>query len=81
LPTNEPCSDPARSSPHCVNDRSTCCIVLSNVDLSPHVSVNRRRATWSDAGRDEADGSPEEAVDDVALLEAAGERMRHHDGD
>lgn len=42
---------------------------------------NRRRATWSDAGRDDAAEASDDPVDEVALLEAAGERMRHHDGD
>jgi hypothetical protein len=42
---------------------------------------NRRRATWSDAGHDAAADPSDDAVDDVALLEAAGERMRHRDGD
>jgi hypothetical protein len=37
---------------------------------------NRRRRTWRDAPND-----PSTAIDDIALLDAAGETVRHHDGD
>ena len=38
---------------------------------------NRRRQTWRDAPND----PPSDTVDDLALLDAAGESVRHHDGD
>jgi hypothetical protein len=38
---------------------------------------NRRRQTWRDTPSD----PPSNTVDDIALLEAAGESVRHHDGD
>jgi hypothetical protein len=38
---------------------------------------NRRRQTW----RDRPNDPPASAVDDLALLDAAGESVRHHDGD
>jgi hypothetical protein len=38
---------------------------------------NRRRQTW----RDTPYAPPSSTVDDVALLEAAAESVRHHDGD
>ena len=38
---------------------------------------NRRRLTWRDVSNDR----PSNTVDDLALLEAAGESVRHHDGD
>jgi hypothetical protein len=38
---------------------------------------NRRRQTW----RDTPNEPPSSTVDDLALLEAAGESVRHHDGD
>jgi hypothetical protein len=37
----------------------------------------RRRQTWRDTPNDR----PADTVDDLALLEAAGENVRHHDGD
>ena len=41
---------------------------------------NRRRRTWSDPGR-EASGDPSSAaIDDIALLDAAGESVMIHDG-
>ena len=41
---------------------------------------NRSRRTWSDLGRD-ASGDPSTDVDDIALLDAAGESVRQHDSD
>jgi hypothetical protein len=38
---------------------------------------NRRRQTWRDTSNDR----PSNTVDDLALLEAAGESVLHHDGD
>jgi hypothetical protein len=38
---------------------------------------NRRRKTWRDTPND----PPASAVDDLALLDAAGESVLHHDGD
>jgi hypothetical protein len=38
---------------------------------------NRRRQTWRDVPND----PPAETVDDLALLDAAGESVRHHDDD
>jgi len=38
---------------------------------------NRRRQTWRDTPND----PPSSAADDLALLDAAGESVRHHDGD
>jgi hypothetical protein len=38
---------------------------------------NRRRQTWRDTPND----SRSNTVDDLALLDAAGESVRHHDGD
>jgi len=37
---------------------------------------NRRRRTWRDGPND-----PSTPIDDIALLDAAGESVRHHDGD
>ena len=42
---------------------------------------NRRRRTWSDPGRDATDRPASNPIDDIALLDAAGESVRHHDGD
>ena len=56
--------------------------VTSTVNYPPNVQAcifwlrNRRRRTWRDAPDD-----PSSAVDDIALLAAAGESVRHHDGD
>ena len=56
--------------------------VTSTVHYPPNVQAcifwlrNRRRRTWRDAPDD-----PSSAVDDIALLAAAGESVRHHDGD
>ena len=38
---------------------------------------NRRRQTWRDVSNEQSSNT----VDDLALLEAAGETVRHHDGD
>ncbi len=38
---------------------------------------NRRRTTWRDVPND----PPSDTVNDLALLDAAGESVRHHDGD
>jgi hypothetical protein len=38
---------------------------------------NRRRQTWRDVPNDPSSNT----VDDLALLDAAGESVRHHDGD
>ena len=38
---------------------------------------NRRRQTWRDAP---TAATADDGIDDIARLEAAGERMRHHDG-
>jgi len=37
---------------------------------------NRRRRTWREGPND-----PSTPIDDIALLDAAGESVRHHDGD
>jgi hypothetical protein len=37
---------------------------------------NRRRRTWREGPAD-----PSTPIDDIALLDAAGESVRHHDGD
>ena len=61
--------------------------VTTTVHYPPNVQAcifwlrNRRRRTWSDPGR-EASGDPSSAaIDDIALLDAAGESVRLHDGD
>ena len=60
--------------------------VTSTVHYPPNVQAcifwlrNRRRRTWSDPGRDATDNSSSQ-VDDIALLDAAGESMRHRDSD
>jgi hypothetical protein len=60
--------------------------LTSTVHYPPNVQAcifwlrNRRRRTWSDIGRETPD-DPSGAVDDIALLDAAGESVRHHDGD
>ena len=60
--------------------------VTSTVHYPPNVQAcifwlrNRRRRTWRDSGRDTPD-DPSADVDDIALLDAAGESVRHHDGD
>jgi hypothetical protein len=60
--------------------------VTSTVHYPPNVQAcifwlrNRRRRTWSDPGRD-APADPSAEVDDIALLDAAGESVRFHDGD
>ena len=56
--------------------------ITSTVHYPPNVQAcifwlrNRRRRTWRDAPDD-----PSTLVDDIALLDAAGESVRHHDGD
>ena len=56
--------------------------ITSTVHYPPNVQAcifwlrNRRRRTWRDAPDD-----PSTPVDDIALLDAAGESVRHHDGD
>jgi hypothetical protein len=56
--------------------------VTSTVRCAPNVEAcifwlrNRRRRTWRDAADD-----PSTHIDDIALLDAAGESVRHHDGD
>ena len=56
--------------------------ITSTVHYPPNVQAcifwlrNRRRRTWRDAPND-----PSTHVDDIALLDAAGESVRHHDGD
>lgn len=60
--------------------------VTSTVHYPPNVQAcmfwlrNRRRRTWCDMGRD-ASTDPSTHIDDIALLDAAGERVLHHDGD
>ena len=60
--------------------------VTSTVHYPPNVQAcifwlrNRRRRTWSDPGRD-SPVDPSTHIDDIALLDAAGESVRHHDGD
>jgi hypothetical protein len=60
--------------------------VTSTVHYPPNVQAcifwlrNRCRRTWSDSGRDTLN-DPSTDVDDIALLDAAGKSMRHHDGD
>jgi hypothetical protein len=57
--------------------------VTSTIHYPPNVQAcifwlrNRRRQTWRDASNDR----PSNTVDDLALLEAAGESVLHHDGD
>ena len=57
--------------------------VASTVHYPPNVQAcifwlrNRQRRTWRDAPDDPAP----QVVDDIALLDAASESMRHHDGD
>ena len=61
--------------------------VTSTVHYPPNVQAcifwlrNRRRRTWSDPGRDAPTDPSSTAVDDIALLDAAGESVRLHDGD
>jgi hypothetical protein len=56
--------------------------LTSTVHYPPNVQAcifwlrNRRRRTWRDAPND-----PSTHLDDIALLDAAGESVRHHDGD
>ena len=56
--------------------------IASTVHYPPNVQAcifwlrNRRRRMWRDAPND-----PSTHVDDIALLDAAGESVRHHDGD
>ena len=60
--------------------------LTSTVHYPPNVQAcifwlrNRRRRTWSDAGRDTPDDASSQ-MDDIALLDAASESVRHHDGD
>ena len=60
--------------------------LASTVHYPPNVQAcifwlrNRRRRTWSDLWRD-ASGDPSTDVDDIALLDAAGESVRQHDSD
>jgi transcriptional regulator with XRE-family HTH domain len=55
--------------------------VTSTVHYPPNVQAcifwlrNRRRRTWRDGPAD-----PSNTIDDIALLDAAGESVRHHDG-
>ena len=49
----------------------------SNVQACIFWLRNRRRRTW----RDTSSERHSDTVDDLALLEAAGESVRHHDGD
>ena len=57
--------------------------ITSTVHYPPNVQAcifwlrNRRRRTWRD-GPDDPSATP---VDDIALLDAASESMRRHDGD
>ena len=56
--------------------------VTSTVHYPPNVQAcifwlrNRRRRSWSDPGRD-SPNDPSTQIDDIALLDAAGESMRH----
>lgn len=56
--------------------------VTTAVHYPPNVQAcvfwlrNRHRRTWRDVPTD-----PSTHIDDIALLDATGERMRHHDGD
>ena len=56
--------------------------VASTVHYPPNVQAcifwlrNRRRRTWREGPND-----PSTPIDDIALLDAAGESVRHHDGD
>ena len=56
--------------------------VTSTVHYPPNVQAcifwlrNRRRRTWRDAPDD-----PSTHIDDIALLDAAGESVRHQGGD
>lgn len=58
--------------------------VTSTVHYPPHVQAcivwlrHRRPRNWRDTP---PEPEPDPDVDDIALLEAAGEAMRHHDGD
>lgn len=60
--------------------------VTTTVHYPPNVQAcifwlrHRRHRTWSDLGRN-APGDASTDVDDIALLDAAGESVRHHDGD
>ena len=57
--------------------------LTSTIHYPPNVQAcifwlrNRRRQTW----RDRPNDPPSPQIDDIALLEAAGESVRHHDGD
>lgn len=57
--------------------------VASTVHYPPNVQAcifwlrHRRPRTWRDAPDDPSSGN----IDDIALLDAAGESMCHHDGD
>jgi hypothetical protein len=61
--------------------------VTNTVHYPPNVQAcifwlrNRRPQTWSDRGRHGRDDQSLNQVDDIALLDAAGESMRHHGGD
>ncbi len=56
--------------------------MTSTVHYPPNVQAcifwlrNRRRRTWRDTPDD-----PSTHIDDIALLDAAGESVRHHGGD
>ena len=58
--------------------------VTSTVHYPPNVQAcvfwlrNRRRRVWRDAPADPSAATP---LDDIALLDAAGETVRHHDSD
>lgn len=60
--------------------------VTSTVHYPPSVQAcifwlrNRRRRTWSDPGRDAPNDPSTPVVDEIALLDAASESMRRHDG-
>ena len=61
--------------------------VTNTVHYPPNVQAcifwlrNRRPRTWSDPGRHGPDDQSLNQIDDIALLEAASESMRHHGGD
>lgn len=60
--------------------------VTSTVHYPPNVQAcifwlrHRCRRMWGDTGRDTSN-DPSTEVDDIALLDAASESMRHHGGD
>ena len=60
--------------------------VTTTVHYPPNVQAcifwlrNRRRRTWSDPGREAAGDPSSAAIDDIALLDAAGESVMLHDG-